>query len=138
MIGTKKLLSEDEKRSIFNIKMSKKESDKMKANAKKFAGGNCSAWIRYACMNFVPTQAELAKEATPVKAVKTKVAKAPAKKKVEAKATKKKVAVKAKAVKPATKVKAKAPVALKKNVATKGKAAKKPLAKKKKEEYSFS
>lgn len=48
-----------EKRTLMNFKVSKAEIKTIEANALLFAGGNVSAWLRYAAMNYKPKKGEL-------------------------------------------------------------------------------
>lgn len=45
--------------TIFNIRVTSEDLDMFKSQADKFTGGNVSAWIKYACRNFVPKKSEL-------------------------------------------------------------------------------
>lgn len=40
--------------SLMNLKVSGKDHKLLVARAKKYAGGNLSAWLRYAGSNYVP------------------------------------------------------------------------------------
>ena len=45
-------------RTMIAIKLSQKDLTKLKSNAKWFAGGNLSEWLRYAGEHFVPSSAQ--------------------------------------------------------------------------------
>lgn len=47
-------------RTLINLKVTAKEMKAIQENATKYAGGNYSAWLRYAGMNYKPTKKELA------------------------------------------------------------------------------
>lgn len=42
-----------------NLKLAQWELDEIKKNAEKYAGGNLSAWVRYAAMKTKPAKKEL-------------------------------------------------------------------------------
>ena len=44
---------------LFNFKVGKKDMCKIKKNADRYALGNVSEWVRYAAMNFHPTDEDL-------------------------------------------------------------------------------
>ncbi len=44
---------------LVNFKISRADMKVIQDNATKYAGGNYSAWLRYAGMNFTPTKKEL-------------------------------------------------------------------------------
>lgn len=48
-----------EVRIVQNFKANSEEIKKIKENADKYAGGNVTAWIRYAAMNCIPKSQDL-------------------------------------------------------------------------------
>lgn len=44
---------------LVNFKASSKDQKKIRANAKKYAGGNFSAWMRHASLNYRPGKHEV-------------------------------------------------------------------------------
>ena len=50
------------KKTLINLKVSPAEMKAIQENATKYAGGNYSAWLRYAGMNFKPSKSELVKK----------------------------------------------------------------------------
>lgn len=44
---------------MMNVKLTEDEFSRIFSNARKFAGGNISAWVRYAAMNLAPKQGDL-------------------------------------------------------------------------------
>ena len=42
-----------------NVKLTDKELDAIQKKANRFAGGNLSAWLRHAGMNYTPKQKDL-------------------------------------------------------------------------------
>ena len=48
-------------RTLMTIKVSEKELKELKDKADCYAGGNISAWLRYAGLKYVPEKKELCK-----------------------------------------------------------------------------
>lgn len=48
----------DRREVPLNVKLSKKEKKAMEQNAKRFANGNLSLWLRYAGVNYVPRRSD--------------------------------------------------------------------------------
>ena len=44
------------KKTLINLKVTPKQMKTIQENATKYAGGNYSAWLRYAGMNYKPTR----------------------------------------------------------------------------------
>lgn len=55
----KTLVKCEEKNKIRNFKAKPSEFKTIEANAKKYAGGNVSHWIRHSAMNYVPLKKDL-------------------------------------------------------------------------------
>lgn len=49
----------DNKNILINLRINKKDLEKIKKDAEKFYIGNLSAWIRYCCLNYKPKSDEL-------------------------------------------------------------------------------
>lgn len=47
-----------EKLTLINIKVSEKDRKRLMIQAKRYAEGNLSAWLRYAGINYVPWLAQ--------------------------------------------------------------------------------
>lgn len=58
-MATLKTVKSDSKRRLINLKANREERNAIKANAKKFARGNVSEWVRYAAINFKPRSEDL-------------------------------------------------------------------------------
>ena len=56
---TLKTIKKKEVRKLLNFKATDKETSKIIKNAKKYANGNVSEWIRFSSMNFVPNDSDL-------------------------------------------------------------------------------
>lgn len=54
-----KALAKNEKVKLVNFKAKDSELRIMEKNAKKYAGGNVSHWIRHSAMNYVPSKKDL-------------------------------------------------------------------------------
>lgn len=54
-----KTIKETEDKKLINFKATEEEEKAILANAKKYAGGNMSAWIRFASQNFIPKASDL-------------------------------------------------------------------------------
>ena len=52
---------ESEKTNV-NFRATKDELDKIKKLAKKYAGGNLTAWLKYTAINYKPKKSELENE----------------------------------------------------------------------------
>ena len=61
--AAKKTLSKDDREllKIVNLKVSSKDRSGLVKNAKRYAGGNLSAWLRYAGLHFTPAKSETVK-----------------------------------------------------------------------------
>ena len=49
---------ESEKTNV-NFRVTKDELDKIKKLAKKYAGGNLTAWLKYTAINYKPKKSEI-------------------------------------------------------------------------------
>ena len=60
-IKLKSLITPERKDSSITIKMIEKEKSEIQKKADLYAGGNMSAWLRYAALNHTPKKKELIK-----------------------------------------------------------------------------
>lgn len=58
--GMLKDLKKKPKRQLFTLKVSKEELETFREKAQIYAGGNISAWIRYAALKYAPVDKEIA------------------------------------------------------------------------------
>jgi hypothetical protein len=52
-------MSQTEKNKVRNFKATDSQMKKIVRNAKKFANGNLSAWLRHAASNYKPKKSEM-------------------------------------------------------------------------------